>query len=168
MVKSTTWRIGPGFILGLLSLSFYACPDIAGAADFGRFFTTPLQRQRLDELRNTKPEPEIDIQENEIATEEEDKVESPPLNAITVKGIVYRDDGKSTAWVNNSNTFEGDIASQYIPVSEDNIHNNSIKFELPDNKTRISLKVGQTYSPADDKVTDVIDETNSVHSGPTK
>jgi len=148
-------------VIVVSALLFFAGVSMASAEQFGRFFTTAKQRQHLEELRKERPETIIEIDETEIFFEEQSEVETVPLNAITVKGLVYRKGGKSTAWINDSNSYEGDLASQYTQVRRGNIHSDKVIIGLPDNSPDIKLKVGQTYEPGTDQFNDIVKETGS-------
>jgi len=120
----------------------------------GRLFTTPEQRQKLQQLRFHPPESEVVAQEPEIdieeimLPEEPEKPEEPKLvDVIHVKGVVYREDGKNTAWINDSNTFVGDLESQYIQVNTREIEPDQIQLTMPDKTTKIKIKVGGYYDP---------------------
>ena len=52
-----------------------------------------------------------------IEEPEEPEEIKPEIGGITVNGLVYRKGGKSTAWINNANTFEGNLGNQYIQVN---------------------------------------------------
>lgn len=68
-------------------------------------------------------------------------------DAITLKGLVHRSDGKNTAWINDSNTFEGDLESQYIQVPDNKIKPDQVTIIMPDDSTNIELKVGEAFTP---------------------
>jgi hypothetical protein len=147
-------------LLFILSVLLFLNSVSVAADELGRLFTTPSERRMLEELRLAKPEepvmePEIvEIQIEEIIEPEEE----PPLltDTVSVKGMVYRENGKNTAWINDSNTFEGDLESQYIKVKPEEISKESVQIIMPDNTTRIELKVGQSYEPVAEEITDLI------------
>ncbi len=130
--------------------------DNLNADELGRLFTTVEERIMLDEFRQDKPMEikivDIDIDETENVDEQEVKI-----GGITVNGLVYRKDGKSTAWINNSNTYQGDMSNQYIRVDAENIDPENVQVELPGSVTKITLKAGQTYDPATAEVIDLTD-----------
>ncbi|OGT30092.1 MAG: hypothetical protein A2W28_10435 [Gammaproteobacteria bacterium RBG_16_51_14] len=134
------------------------------ADELGRLFTTPAERSMLDELRNAGPEPVkepaiVEEQIEEIMAPEE-KEEAPVLtDMINVRGMVYRRNGRNTAWVNDSNTYAGDLESQYIKIKPEEISRDDVQIIMPDNTTRIKLKVGQSYEPVEEKIIDLIPET---------
>lgn len=130
-------------------------------AEFGRFFTTPKQRERLDELRKSVSNVEVNVKDIELKTDNDAKQVEAQHNEIRLKGIVYRSDGKNSAWINDSNTYEGDVASGVTKVDEHQINSNGIKLELPDKKS-VHLKVGQAYDSTDGKTDDILPEGDTV------
>ncbi len=123
----------------------------ASAEDLGRLFTTPAQRAMLEKLRYSTTEPVV-YRPVEVVEPVEDTVEiieeipvlEEPLN---LKGVVYRNTGSNTAWINESNTFEGGFENEMITVKTRDIKKDSVKVKLPDNVTNITLRVGETYQP---------------------
>lgn len=153
--QDTTGRLLYLFLLGILLEQPVVAED-----QFGRFFTTPGQRTRLEELRKIEPEQRIKIDEEVLLVEEEvEETEDLPVDAITVRGLVYRSDGKSTAWINNSNTFEGGLSSQYIKIG--NIESNKVEIKFPTADTEVKLNVGQTFDPVSESYWDLIDDSTS-------
>jgi hypothetical protein len=72
-------------------------PLAASAAEpLGRLFFSPEQRAQLDALRTKKV----------VAAQVKDE---PAPEFITYNGIIRRDDGKTTVWVNNKSLSEKDI-----------------------------------------------------------
>lgn len=123
--------------------------------DFGRFFTTPVQRQYLDQLKSRGAPIVVDIGEDLSDTDEKKEAGKEANDAITVKGLVYRKGGQSAAWVNNSNTFEGDVASDFVAASENKITPSGVGIKITGNDEDINLKVGQKYEPATRNITDM-------------
>ena len=66
------------------------------AEPLGRLFFSPEQRAQLDALRTKKV----------VAAQAKDE---PAPEFITYNGIIRRDDGKTTVWVNNKSLSENDI-----------------------------------------------------------
>ena len=116
------------------------------AEELGRLFTTPKERSILEKLRHQQP---VEIRIPEIAIEQKPDVDEtkPVIGGITVNGLVYRSDGKNTAWINNNNTFEGDLGNQYIQIDAKNIDPDKVIIEIPLNNSRVKLKTGETYDP---------------------
>ena len=121
----------------------------ASAEGLGRLFTTPVERRKLDKIRIAKPKPkkvEVVVEEiiEPVVAEEKEVI---IRDAITLHGVVHRSDGKNTAWVNDSNTFEGDLESQYIEIPNETIMSDNVTVVMPDNSTNVKIKVGDSYLP---------------------
>ena len=128
----------------VLLLSLIVSLPVLANDKFGRFFTTPKQRTQLDELRNKKVE-DVTISEEEFFAEEDIEDEAVKLDGVTIKGLVYRKDSKSTAWINDNNTYEGSPESEYIRIKENNISSDELQVEMSSSDTKVNLKVGQTF-----------------------
>jgi len=151
------------------------CSGAWSAEDFGRLFTTPGQRQQLDELRRTQTDIKVDVQDTELAIDKGPAVQKNDTGELRLKGLVHRNNGKNTAWVNESNSYEGDLASEYTSVKEDSIANDKVTIEIGGRDSKnLPLKVGQSFNPSDGMVHDLIpdgqssDKTISRDSGKTK
>lgn len=134
----------------LLATGLLAVPwQYAAAADpLGRLFTTPQQRKQLEELRHAQPQAELELVVADMPNPADTAPEEKPVaDAITVKGLVTRKDGRSTAWINDSNTFEGDLSSQYLRIEAGDIRSQHVKITMPDRETAVTVKVGETYEP---------------------
>lgn len=120
------------------------------ADNLGRLFTTPGERSKLEKIKHEKAKPEkIDVAKIDEIMEEPVKEEKEVVvhDAIILKGIVYRGDGKNSAWFNDSNTFEGDLESQDLQVDNNEITQDQVQITMPDQTTKIKLKVGDYYDP---------------------
>ena len=133
----------------------------------GRLFTTPKERRMLEQVRHAEPEKEEvavevvpDVLE-EFIEEVEVVEERPVIEGITVQGLVYRKNGRNTAWVNNSNTYEGDLASQHIRVDPDQIDEDMVQVTIPEYTRKIELKVGQTYDPGAERIVDLASDEDA-------
>jgi len=139
-----------------------ALPGYADAR-FGRFFTTPAQRQKLDQLRMQQDQQKLagETKENHPAKRDEPDAALPPADAVVLKGVVYRKGGKSTAWINKGNSYEADTDSQYSRVDVDKIKPDQVTIDYPGSRSRIKLRVGQSYLPATNTIRDVIESQNA-------
>ncbi len=158
-MKTLNWLI-------LVLLTVVTGPTLADAV-FGRLYTTPKQREQLDEARNRKPQAGI-VVITEQTPDLTPSIEAAPGvgQSITLDGIVYRSDGKNTAWVNRNSTNEGHLETLFTKVSEKDVRSNQVKITLPDNQTRIDLKVGQQYDVDSKEVRDMMkDPAGSSTSG---
>ncbi len=119
------------------------------ADNLGRLFTSAEERLKLEKIRLIKKEPK------KVVIEEVKNVEEPELikketvirDSITLRGLVHRSDGKNTAWVNDSNTFEGDLDSQFIQVPDNKIKSDQVTIIMPDDSTKVELRVGEAFTP---------------------
>jgi hypothetical protein len=138
-----------------------ALPFPVRAADpIGRLFTTPQQRQKLNELRRAELEnPEPTLGPSVMSADTPTQTRDTPHNPITVRGLVTREGGRSTAFINESNSYEGDIASEYLRVRSGDIAGGEIKLVTPYGESTVALKVGQTLEPSTGRVIDLGDET---------
>ena len=134
--------------------------NVAAQNEFGRFYTTPRQRQQLEDLRNQRPQDEIVV---EVAAEtlqettnEQNRLSN--IDSITVNGLVYRSDGKNTAWINSNNVIQGSIVNQFTTVNENNVHPDNVEITLPDNQSHVHLKVGQQFDIYSEQIYDVVQD----------
>lgn len=124
-----------------------ACQALAGygAEDWGRLFTTPSERARLDALRSagsvsSSAAPEIPVAETVSGVSS-----SAP---ITIRGYVERGDGKrNTVWVNSAPVMENTSVGTMI-VGELRTGSSPVQLKLPHGGEPLQLKAGQTYLPA--------------------
>jgi len=144
------------FCLAVFSLSGASYAE----AEFGRLYTTPAQRLKLDELRNKRPTEEvvIDLVQEDIPDTTVQEATLELTDGITLNGLVYRSDGKNTAWINSNSTNTGSIETQFTTVRERDVRSNQVQITLPDNRTNIQLKVGQQYDVQSQQVYDVVND----------
>ncbi len=145
------------FLLSFESL-FISMPLFADS--LGQLFTNEQERKRLDYIRNQKDVIEKPaIVPANIDSLLEPKVEETVIikDAIKIKGIVKRGDGKNSAWVNDSNTYEGDLDTLYINVSPEGIGSDKVIIKMPDNETEVEIKVGESYDPNNSRLVEAED-----------
>jgi len=152
------------FISGILLISSFALSGItyaqAASDDFGRLFTTPEERKKLQTLRNAKPQVKVEAVPEfflEDIDENVGEIEQPDIEGITLNGLVYRKGGKSTVWLNGTNSYEGNLASEYFRINESDIDGEKVSVTVPDVGLEFDLKVGQTYEPNDGSLFDIVD-----------
>lgn len=137
-----------------LSVTMCCCNVHAADDSLGRLFFTPEQRAALEKLRYQKP---VEVKIPEIISEEPpptqpQEAENPAVGNIQVNGLVYRKNGKSTAWINRVSSYEGDLANEYVQIDADNIKPDDVEIVIPVNDTRVNLKAGETFDPETDEV----------------
>jgi hypothetical protein len=132
--------MNPNLLLALCALAAAAIPAPASAAQqerLGRLFFTPAQRASLDIARNQRAR-------TTVATEStEQEAAAPVAQTITYGGVVRRDDGRTTVWLNNQPvrdtdpTGAGAIVSRVRPDGR-------ITLQAPQSSRSVDLKPGQS------------------------
>ena len=152
-------------IINVLLIMFFIFTNGSAVADneFGRFYTSSRQRVQLDELRQQRPQDDVVIEVVPDILPEiiDDEEEVTIIDSITLNGLVYRSDGKNSAWVNNNSTNEGNIETQFIKVMEQDVQSNTVDIILPDNQTNIKLKVGQQYDIHSQTIYDLVKDPSN-------
>ena len=115
---------------GVCLLLLVCYPSSASA--LGRLFFTPEQRLNLDQARKQPPKKEA--------------TEPTAVETFTLNGIVKRDDGSVTLWINNRPITQRGGASSENP--------NEARVQLPGTHRDVKLKVGQTIRSDSDKIED--------------
>jgi len=115
----------------------------------GRLFSTPAEREQLDQLREQqKNQPVETIVEATV-------IESKPVElpgTINMQGYVKRSDGKDgTVWINGE-ALQENSGNQDVQVGNLTKNSNAIPIRIPANGKRLSLKAGQEYNPANNRV----------------
>ncbi len=130
--------------------------NLFAADNIGRLFTSPDERRALDQLRyHSKIDLTLSLPDTDAGLSEDDTFQP---EGIRLNGLVYRKNGKSTAWINDSNTFEGNLATDYLEVRPYDIKPNSVRIKLHDNPNPIRIKTGQTYDPVENRVVDIVEK----------
>ena len=138
-------------------LSLCLSQNTSAAEEFGRLFLTPSQRLQLDELRKSQANTKIEVQDAELNIDQKPVVEATAAGELRLRGLVYRNDGKNTAWINDSNSYEGDLTSQYTNVHEDSVAADQVVIEMGGaENVKLPLKVGQSFNPGDKSVHDLL------------
>ena len=119
-----------------LAAALSACAGTAAAQDgIGRLFFTPGQRAQLDESRR-RP----------LAQQPARDLSGAPAPAqsrsLSVDGIVRRNDGQATVWLNRTPTVAPQ-ASGAVRIGPVRDAADGADLRLPDNDRRIRIKVGQ-------------------------
>ena len=126
----------------------------ADGQQFGRLFTTPEQRQRLQALRGEHRSERDKITEHpaphagapaQSATADEEPV-------ITFRGLIYRKDGAGMAWID----VQGDAATldhRRLPSGES--PGDGFVIDMPVSGQSVKLKPGQSYHSRSGAITDL-------------
>lgn len=118
-------------VLGTVAMSARAADSAAG-----RIFFTPEQRTQLDLLRKQKA----------IASQVRDE---PVPETVTFNGIVRRNDGKTTVWLNNEALSESDLRNKQSIVGR---IGKDGRVTLSAQQSAVELKVGQSATLFSGKV----------------
>ena len=132
--------MSPGLLLGLLVLAAAAMPAPAPAAQqgqerLGRLFFTPAQRLSLDVARSQRARATL-------ATET-DQEAAPVSQTITYGGLIRRDDGRTTVWLNNQPVRDTDPAGAGAVVTRVR-PDGRITLQAPQSARSVELKPGQS------------------------
>jgi hypothetical protein len=120
-------------------------PAALGQDGMGRLFYTPAQRAQLDVAR----------QQNlraPIATDQPEDAQQVPQQ-VTVNGMIRRNDGRSTVWVNNK--MYSPEALTGGPVDVQARGSNAVTLSLPQSGRSVDLKVGQSVEALSGQIADV-------------
>lgn len=156
-VQSKKWLIAAVIMVSEWCLS-------ADDQQFGRLFTTPEQRQRLQELREEHRRTPgsrkgTGTETGEMADRyraEQSKAgmsrgpDEPPV--ITLKGLIYKKDGASTALIG---TQEDPAALDYRQLQSGEPPEDGFAISVPVSGKSVKLKPGQSWRPESGAVTDL-------------
>ncbi|MES2013049.1 MAG: hypothetical protein V4445_04795 [Pseudomonadota bacterium] len=141
-------------LVGVL-MSFVLQGNAADNDGFGRLFSRPAERNKLDGLRQSQQLKVITPQEKDQSEDNGDAALSEVLDPITMQGYVKRNDGtKSTLWINRQAVQE-DSTVDNVQVGRLNRRGFSSKgastegvdVQMPANGKKVRLKAGQMYEP---------------------
>lgn len=126
--------------------------------DFGRLFSRPIERERLDKLRQSQQLKIMTHQES--APTESDAGHNPVeiSGPIMMQGYVKRNDGeKSTLWINNQAVQEDGVVDdvQIGQINRRGFSSKAANTEAVDVQAggkKIRLKAGQMYEPETNQV----------------
>lgn len=116
-------RIGIAMILALAAT--------AKADSIGRLFFTPEQRVVLDNARGQKVKIEVDAQSEE-----------PAPDIVSLNGVVKRDDGHTTVWLNNRAVSDHRTTGG-VTIHPQGSASDPVLFTIPQAERVVTLRVGQ-------------------------
>lgn len=118
----------------LIATLLLAIGAAEAAEPYGKLFFTSHQRATLDAARQQKIRIDIGPEEQEAA---------PLPEHITVNGIIRRNDGKSTVWVNNRMVSDH-AAIPGVTAKPNPKESSRVTLGLPQTGRNVELKVGQS------------------------
>jgi hypothetical protein len=116
-------RIGIAMILALAGT--------AKADSIGRLFFTPEQRVVLDNARGQKVKIEVEAQSEE-----------PAPDIVSLNGVVKRDDGHTTVWLNNRAVSDHRTTGG-VTIHPQGSASDPVLFTIPQAERVVTLRVGQ-------------------------
>ena len=131
--------MNPNLLLTVCVLAAAAMPAPVVAAQpeqLGRLFFTPAQRSSLDVARNQRARAAL-------ATENPEQEAAPVSQTITYGGLIRRDDGRTTVWLNNQPVRDTDPSGAGAVVSRVR-PDGSIVLQAPQSARSVNLKPGQS------------------------
>lgn len=123
-------RIGLALILAVAAT--------AQAQSLGRLFFTPEQRLLLDNARGKK-------------LETEERAEEPVPEIVSLKGVITRDDGQTTVWLNDRAVSDRRTTGG-VTIHPQGSASDPVLFTLPQADRAVSLRVGQNLDVATGQV----------------
>ena len=115
----------------ILAIAALIIVQLAQAAEpVGRIFYTHEHRDQLDSLRKQRV----------VATQVRDE---PVPEIVTLNGIVRRNDGKTTVWLNNQILSEAELRNKQSMVGTVS-RNGQVTLQAPQSAVQMRLKVGQS------------------------
>jgi hypothetical protein len=126
-------------LLLICLLAAAAMPAPAPAAQterLGRLFFTPAQRSSLDVARSQRARAAV-------VTDNSEQEATPTSQTITYGGLVRRDDGKTTVWLNNQPVRDTDPSGAGAVVSRVR-PDGRITLQAPQSARSVELKPGQS------------------------
>jgi hypothetical protein len=123
---------------GLLALVAAAipAPTLAAQQELGRLFFTPAQRASLDVARSQRARAAL-------ATDNTEQEAAPVSQTITYGGLIRRNDGRTTVWLNNQAVRDTDPAGAGAVVSRVR-PDGRITLQAPQSSRSVDLKPGQS------------------------
>lgn len=136
----------------------------AGEQQFGRLFTTPDERRRLQESRGINRQLARDRKRAGTLTGQingsYDTGQARPGpgrgaqvdGVITLRGLIYNKDRTGMAWID---ARESDAALDYRKLDSRQVQGNEVSIRLPASDQTVKLKPGQSYHPHTGVITDL-------------
>ena len=140
-------------LIGLISAELLA----AAEDDFGRLFSSPAERKKLDILRKNQKLIVASPQKSTSLAPVADELPEP----ITLQGYVKRSDGSTTLWVNNKavqeNSTHDDVEIGRLSNQKNSAKSSSdsLNVRIPATGTNVRLKAGQAYEPETGRIVEL-------------
>lgn len=129
----------------------------AAEDDFGRLFSSSVERKKLDILRKNQKLIVASPQKNTRLEPAADELPEP----ITLQGYVKRSDGSTTLWVNNKavqeNSTQDDVEIGRLSKQKNSAKSgsDSLNVRIPATGKNVRLKAGQVYEPETGRIVEL-------------
>lgn len=158
------------FVFLVIVINFVAHPVYSiDNSSIQRLFSTPAQRQSLDNLRNNIRNTEqasLDKTTPSENTAGDEAAEAP--DRITVQGYMHRSNGKRAVWVQNQMVNLDTHSNQKVDLQINEPETNYVLYQLPGTTQTIRLQPGQTYFITSKQTLDSYKKRNSLPIQPNK
>lgn len=125
------------------------------AAELGRLFLTPPERDALDRVRHARPIPVAPEPDAPAAPLVDAEMESlPPAIAVTIDGYITRSGGEPTVWINGAEATAGALADVGIAAGRLRLERAAVRVPLERERSAVLLKPGQSFDPGSKQVSD--------------
>jgi len=138
-------------------LGAVAAPAARAQDGMGRLFFSPAQRAQLDTARQRNVRAPIAGEQPEEA--------QPLPQEVTVNGMIRRNDGRTTVWLNNK-MVAPDAQSVAGSVEVRPRRDGSVTLALPQSGRSVDLKVGQSVEALSGQIEDVYRRRTLTAPGP--
>ena len=149
-------RVPLAWALCVLALGVATADD-----DLGRLFHTPAERALLDAAREAVAPP-VDLPGPAVAPAPGDSPPAPAPTAapVTVNGIVQRERGPSTAWINGAAGTRVELEARdggEVRIGRGVLELGGAQRDTP--STRARVKPGQVFDPAQGRVVESFEQS---------
>lgn len=157
--------IDPRLVARLLALLAALCSATVAAAELGRLFLSPAERDALDQARYATPartgetidEMAAAVEAQAELAEPETPVEMLPSPPVAIDGYVRRSGGPATVWINGTDAAEGNLADYGIEARDVRVERGRVRVPIGGHET-VTLKPGQTFDPASARISDAYEK----------
>lgn len=154
---SRFYRTVPGLILLAMFLSAGNMPVMAEDTEIGRLFTTVKERKALDKLRHKKVV-KVRVAAKEVVVEEEEEEEArPKLTPFQFDGMVSRQGGPNTAWVDGQKMLHKGKNAEGVEFDPEASRPGALVVKLPDSHGgTVKVSAGDGYDPERGEILDAL------------
>ena len=111
----------------------------------------------LEQMRESEAHQPLEVPTQVESTIDPTSLSAEPEEikpAITINGYVRRGNGRTTIWINEENSYDGNLSASHIESESAHMHGKRVHVTPVGDDTRIRLKAGQSYDPNVARITD--------------